>query len=65
MTRHEIRSWLGGKSIRDFKTEGELYQHFTSANLMRIKGTMYTFEEMDAAREVALKMWREVCSPRG
>lgn len=60
MTRSEVREWLGGKSLRDFKTEGELYQHFESATLVYIKGNMWTFEERDEARALALKMWREI-----
>lgn len=57
--RHEVRRWLGDKSLRDFKTEGELWQHFTSEGLMPIMGNMYTFEDADEARDLAVQMWRE------
>lgn len=59
MNRHDMRRWLGGKSLRDFKTENELHRHFKSDGLVPIMGTRYTFEEADEARVVAVQMWRE------
>jgi hypothetical protein len=59
MTRHDLRKWLGGKSLRSFRTKVELYNHFKPEGLVPILGTMYTFEEMEEARALAMKMWDE------
>lgn len=59
MNRHDMRRWLGGKSLRDFKTEGEVCRHFEPESLVPIIGTMYTFDETEEARAVALQMWNE------
>lgn len=60
MTRHEMRKWLGGKSLRDFATQAELARHFTSAGLVPIFGTKYSFSEADEAYRVALRAWRDL-----
>lgn len=60
MTRHDVRRWLGDKSLRDFRTEGELLLHFESENLVRLFGNQYSFSEAREACCVALKMWREL-----
>jgi len=65
MNRHDVRRWLGGRSLRSFKTEGELCEQFESKNLVRIFGTQYTFEEMREARSIALRMWREIRTTPG
>lgn len=59
INRHDMRRWLGDKSLRDFKTESELRQHFEPKGLLPIMGTMYTFDEADEARATAVQMWRE------
>jgi hypothetical protein len=65
MNRHDVRRWLGGRSLRSFATEAELCEQFESKNLVRLFGTQYTFEDMRKARATALKMWREIHVPGG
>lgn len=60
LTRHEVRKWLGSKSLRDFATRWDLHQHFTSEHLVPLFGTQYTFDEANEARDLALKMWDEL-----
>jgi len=61
MTRHDVRKWLGTKSLGKM-TRQEVYRHFQPGSLMAIVGNMHTFEECDEARDMALKMWDELHS---
>lgn len=60
MTKHEMRKWLGGKSLRGFKTADALFQQFEPENLLPIFGTQYSFSSMEEARTLAYQEWSKL-----